>query len=468
MQPSVSFYKQFNVRSRSHVGRALTPPVLRGLRTCPQGMTLGLFFAELSVGAIWLLGTRLIAPLTLRGADPAERERRISAFNATVLARFLLMLYLVWRPRMRCAAPRRIPHAVPLSSLLAQVYPGVSVTIFSVFSCTKSEPSGISYLDADFNLQCYTPQHFSYVGAGIFWLFAVTLGIPAFFIWLLYRVRVPHMARTLTNNAFLKEAVQLAWQERLPQPDVDVRTLTVDNIATEHLEALCAFLVFGKSADEASDILAGRAPFVLARGDEKDADAEKSSPPAGVLGRLRAFATRVLAIVAEAAVAARARAAALLQAASARLSTVRADVLSSTARAEVERRNAVLAVLLAWCTTSGELSIPPLQWEEEEKDRHCCEPSEKEAPHFEKAAAAERDAINSAAAVARGDVLSGDIPALQERALRDTGFLFAQYRLGCWFWCACCASRAPHVLDDLTLGAAAPNLPPGVPRQGGR
>ena len=367
---------------------------------------LGLLVAELGIGALWLLGTFLVAPLTLRYLDPAERARRLGVFNATVLSRLLLMLYLV--------------------------YPGVSVVIFSMFSCTTLPQSGVSYLDADFNIQCYTPVHRAYIGAAIFWLFAVTLGIPAFFIWLLYHFHVPHMARILTNNAFLKEAVQLAWQERLPQPDVNVHELTVDNIATEHLEALCTFLVFGKSADEAADILAGRAPFVMADAKEQDAD-EEPRQPQGRLGRLRRAAARVISFAEHAAVAALERADSLVRVASARLSVSSAATrgLSSSQLAEVERRNAVLAVLLKWCKTHGELSISDLQWEEEEDEKED-KSSGKEAPHDEKAAAGETDIIAAAAAAARGDVLSRDIPAMQARALHDCGFLFAQYRVACW------------------------------------
>jgi hypothetical protein len=90
LNPSPSFYKQFN------------------------GYTLGLLFAMLSMYALWLFGAKLVARVTLRKMDEAERASRIAKFNSTVLARALLVLYLVYpgaRSRDRLAAASFASHA---------------------------------------------------------------------------------------------------------------------------------------------------------------------------------------------------------------------------------------------------------------------------------------------------------------------------------------------------------------------
>ena len=325
MNPSLGFYRMFNGAHATWAAYLCACVSLTTPRPSAEGYTLGLFAAELGMGGLWLLGTHCIAPMTLRRLEPAERERRLASFNFTVLARLLLMLYLV--------------------------HPGVSVAIFEVFSCTTLQ-SGVSYLDADVSVRCGNAEHRRYLGAAAFWLLAVTLGIPAFFIWLCYRFQVPHMARALVNNAFLKEAVQLAWQERMPQPDVDVRDLTVDNIAAEHLEALYAFFVHGKSAEEAADILAGRAPPVV-RGAEDGSDAAKDGQQhLSLIQRARAAVTARVAAAKAAATAALKRAASLADLASLRRSSSCMHELSPSALEAVERRNLVLSELLEWCKTS--------------------------------------------------------------------------------------------------------------------
>ena len=371
----------------------------------------------------------------------------------------------------------------------------MSVAIFEVFSCTTLA-NGESFLDADVSVRCYDATHYRYMGAAAFWLLAVTLGIPAFFIWLCHRFHVPHMARTMINDAFLKEAVQLAWQERVPQPDVDVRELTVDSISIEHLEALYAFFVHGKSAEEAGDILAGRAPPVV-----RGAEEENSSSDAAKNGQQRlSFFQRAHAAVTARVAAAKAaansalkRAASLADLAALRRTSACMHELSASAREAVERRNLVLSELLEWCKTSGELSIPPLRWSEEEDEEEEAEAAEKKdeggsshvrrsssGHHCDHAARSDADAIADAAAAARGAMASRDIPAMKARALRELGFLIAAFRVDCWYWCvswraarlwschasspraACCLCVTHAVLRCLTLpGLRAPPAPTG-------
>ena len=72
LNPSVSYYQQFN------------------------GFTLGLLGAELFFGFVWVLGVQVLAPISLRRLPEPARRKQLAAFSSVVLARFLLMLFLVY------------------------------------------------------------------------------------------------------------------------------------------------------------------------------------------------------------------------------------------------------------------------------------------------------------------------------------------------------------------------------------
>ena len=82
MHPNPSFYSEFN------------------------GYTLGLLFAVLFMGALWLLGTFFVARVTLRALPADERVARVARFNSTVLSRLLFVLYLVYPGACACARAR--------------------------------------------------------------------------------------------------------------------------------------------------------------------------------------------------------------------------------------------------------------------------------------------------------------------------------------------------------------------------
>ena len=411
LNPSPSYYKQFNgacvracLRVRCNVGRVLMRMHVADHPLPSEGYTLGLLCAELFMGFLWLLGSKVIAPLSLRNFTPAQRADRLAQFNVTVLARLLLMLYLV--------------------------YPGVCVSIFGIFSCTTFA-SGRSFLDADYNLTCYNGLHLRYVGVAIFWLFCVTVGIPLFFLWLLRHFKVPQLAEVIADNAWLREAVQLCWQERCPQPDIDVRKLTIDSITLPHLESIYAFLCHDASSDEAAEILAGARPGVdikAASPRKKDAAEEDAMLKSKLLGGIALARMNTLRAL-EAAHGKLAHAA--------RMCT--GGKLEHAPDPEHSRRREVLQALLLWCKTSGDLSLPPQQWQEvEEEEEHN---AETEADPDGDGVTAE-DKKRASRAPPAGRVHSEDIPAVQTRAMKEVGFLFAAYRSDCWFWCAAFAVSA--------------------------
>ena len=369
LNPSPSFYRQF------------------------QGYTLGLAAAIAGIGALWAFGAFMVAPVTLHRASPAEREDRLARFGSTCLARALLVLYLVRPLRCsECIGASTAPHA--------QVYPGVSVTIFSMFSCTTLG-SGASYLDADMRIKCYDRTHWRYIGGAIAWLAVVPLGVPAFFVWLLRRFRVPQMALLLTDSAWLRETVKLAWQEGMAQPAVDVGQLYTDNITTAHLEGLVAFFLRDASAEQAAAIAMGGAPPLQ----------EPSAQLAAPVGLLARAAGRIACVVTRA------------RDALERLVGVAAPEVDSP---EAARRATLLRDLLNWARTCGQIAIPALQWVQLE------EPPPPKG--LEMAPAAEEDHLASRHVPAPfpAFVRSCDLPRLEERAVKEVGFLFTAYHVGCW------------------------------------
>ena len=269
------------------------------------------------------------------------------------------------------------------------------MAIFAVFSCTEVD-NGVSYLDADLRLVCYDAQHWWYIGGAIAWLFFVPFGIPAYFVWLLYRFKVPQMAALQSDNAWLREAVKMAWAEGVVQPP-GASLLTVESITTLHLEALHAFFLEEASVEEAAEILAGtRAPAIAAAG--KDEEAAGPS-------RLAAAKTHVLS--------------ALKSVAGISKKAEKQSSVKNMATEGPERRAFLLASLLLYSRTSGDLSVPPMFW---------YKPDETEAIAL--------TALAPDAAPHASGVRCADLPELVDAALKELSFLFAAYRMDCCAWTA--------------------------------
>jgi hypothetical protein len=278
--------------------------------------------------------------------------------------------------------------------VLYVVYPGVSVAIFSVFSCTTLH-SGRAFLDADLAITCYDSLHWRYIAAGVAWLFVVPIGVPAFFLWLLRRYDVPKMAALMIDNAWLREAAEHAWTQGLSQPDVVMKSLNVDTVTDRHLEALYALLVRDASVEQAADILSGIAPPLA-----DEAEAEDAEQPKGLK-------ERALAAAAAAAERVKGFGASCTRSCSAKLMGV--------ADAQAARRQLLLELLLAWCRTSGVISLPVIRWDEVEDE-------------------VEESCIDTGyiAPSPSGRIACRDLPRLQSRALKEVGFLFSIYSCECW------------------------------------
>ena len=282
----------------------------------------------------------------------------------------------------------------------------MSVAIFAVFTCTTFE-SGNAYLDADARIMCYDSVHKRYMGGAAVWLVLIPFGVPAFFLWLLRRFKVPQMAALLSDNAWLREAIKLAWAEGMAQP-ADAATLTVDSITTLHLEALFAFFMHDMSAEDAAEIIAGtRPPLQDTAADAEDPEnaSSKSFSEAAVArrvsGALRKVAGRVNSGVSKRIVL---------------IKSVAAKVTGQDAAAA--RRELVLTSLLAFLRSSWDASVPPLTWER---------------PPEEEVAALQQSCPDAVCAHPSG-LRCADVPQLMETAMSEVAFLFAAYRMDCWYW----------------------------------
>jgi hypothetical protein len=407
LNPSPSFYRQFN------------------------GYTLGLLGALLGGGAMYALGTRVVARITLRAVPPAEREERLARFGSTVLARVLLLLYVA--------------------------YPGVSVAVFSMFSCTTLPSSSRAFLDADLSIRCYDTLHWRYIAAAVAWLFVVPVGVPCFFIALMRHFRVPHIARLCADNAWLREAVELAWTCGMAQPDVDIAALDVDNATDAHLEALHAFLLHEATVAEAANILAGVATSPSADAKDDATAVESDAAHHATLATHHHQHQHALARLLTSARAAAARVTSGRRTSHRGVTPDGDDPDSSAAAAEAaaERRALVLRELLEWCRTSGKLALPVLCWDDLPSATASSAPATADSEEPAPAATASAGGDEGAATTIR----CAELPSLQSRALREVGFLFAAYRVDCWYWCvSCCVSHASHawglcIIDD-ACGAA--------------
>jgi hypothetical protein len=352
------------------------------------------------------------------------------------------------------------------------VYPGVSVTVISMFSC--SQVGSKEFLNADFRIACWDKKHKTFVGAAVIWTMIIPFGVPRFFLWLLTKFKVPQMARLKVDNAWLCAAAKEAWARGMPQAtDTLPRYITVQTISTPHLEALYALFVKGASPWEAGDIMCGASRPVAENetlvyepeaGDAAHGHAATpaSSPfasdPAARLsllssGQSRNLSRRILVKPAPptrlqrlvlAYKSTRVRVSAWLHPAG-----KNAARLIKAPSAGAARRAFLLDVLLKHCKHSGELAIPVVDWEEreaaEEDAAVMLEDEDDPASGGGSAATTPRTPSRARPSVIASDADAefeikryglrvADLPKLQRRALRQCGFLFADYHVSCYYW----------------------------------
>jgi hypothetical protein len=301
--------------------------------------------------------------------------------------------------------------------LLFIVYPGVSVGIFGIFSCTTLS-SGVAFLNADLTVRCFTRKHLGYMAAGVIWVFVFTVGIPVYFIYLLYEYHVPLLADTYRRNAELFEAIKLAALHGLPLLRDGELPPSVDSVSDVQLGALIALLVQSSSVEHALQILSGQAGLPDVRNpDDYNEAAVKKLPLRRRLAKTIKFLARGAAR----------RMSSHLFSKAPPLSLDEQKVID-----DAKRHSLLLTCLLRWCHTSGKVGVPVLRWseraedEEGEEEKHRNQETRLGAAYDLKHAPTKRRLAKAWAAA--------HLRELENRARHKVGFLFVQYSPSCWYW----------------------------------
>ena len=170
-------------------------------------------------------------------------------FDATTIACFtfilliIFSLYIGMRSDVVKSEPKRGERfrsrcLLILTWGLFLVYPQVAQTTLSIYSCTTLE-NGTQWLSVDYRIQCWTTKHWLHAGAGIFWTAMFPIGIPAGLVLLLYRAKVPQMARYKRDTAWVKSMIERAMILGIPAPaDIDLDALVIDNLPLEYIRTL--------------------------------------------------------------------------------------------------------------------------------------------------------------------------------------------------------------------------------------
>ena len=96
-------------------------------------------------------------------------------------------------------------------------YPSLSAKMLSVLNCKKIH--GEHYLMDDLSIECYTPTHSWYQSLAVVGVVLYPVGIPLAFLFLLFRYKVPQIARHKRRCHALRrvlEQVLLESQGKLP------------------------------------------------------------------------------------------------------------------------------------------------------------------------------------------------------------------------------------------------------------
>ena len=372
------------------------------------GYTLAFLLAIVLVGLIWLFGSRVLSRYTLRNVSAEERDTRLAKFNSVVLQRLLLFMYLT--------------------------YPGVSVVIISIFSCTTLD-HGKSYLNADFRISCWDRAHKGYVGAAMIWTLLVPVGVPYFFLKLLQIFKVPQMARLKIDNAWLVESVKEVWKRGVAQPPMLIEELNVETISALHLEVVYAVLVKKATPEQAVNILSGAVPV----GD--DAAPEEHDLAEIAVSKLHRKSTVRHS---------RAKRLSLLQRTRVKLEMWRIRVsafinpggknaakLLAPPNSSEARRAYLLTAVLRWCKHSGEIAIPVVDWKD----------SDLLARNF----SVLHGQTDTPFCVQCYGLSCSDLPRVQKRALKEVGFLYMDYSSACWYWESVELGRKLVLTSILTL-----------------
>lgn len=193
-------------------------------------------------------------------------QAALDAFTNRCLTVVLALLYIIYPAASRVTVAMFACQQLPLAGQTADITDVMAETrdIFSGGSSVS-----VSYLRADYRVQCFTPLHNRFRAAGAVAFIVYPFGVPALFLWLLYRYNVPQMAKRKAEAARLQQAVRLARDCGVEPPTRDISgvpfgsslvRLTAESIPTAYLEELSELLLTRPEEDcegEEGDCAAG-------------------------------------------------------------------------------------------------------------------------------------------------------------------------------------------------------------------
>jgi hypothetical protein len=168
-----------------------------------NGVASAIALLILYIIGLWLVGRVIMQAL---GMSP---ERRLD-FDRTTVQRVVVVMQLAYAP--------------------------IVESVLAVFNCRRI--AGTNYLREDVAQLCSSDEYSIYQKAAVFWTIWLIAGIPLCFLALLYFYNVPAVARELTDSSYLKALVTHAHSRGIPQPPVDIYTLSVVNAPEELVLAL--------------------------------------------------------------------------------------------------------------------------------------------------------------------------------------------------------------------------------------
>jgi hypothetical protein len=426
-----------------------------------NGVTLGFLTFVLFCGFMYWAGPRT----ELLKADAARRRR----FKTQCLSVFIWAVFLIY-PQARCRV-----HGLRLCCVCAfhrsvlTSLAQVNSTTLLIFACTKLE-DGTSWLQADYRIQCWTPLHMTHVGAGAVFTLLFPFGIPVAILYFLRRARVPELARWKRDCAWLRAIVQraLVMGVKLPEGALDPDTVTTESISLEHLRTLHRLFVIGHGHG-VGDSFAGAAGvdeapgahLLLQPGGQEQQQQQQQKPahkprapaqerePRTTMGSSRSSWTRMRGLFAFAMSAGAREAGATererrLSALSRRSSMARGRT-STAAGKSFSRKSSFVAFF--WSTERALLLGQLLDWAKSDKRSVIGEPRHTQLrwrTHAEWQA------------LAQDNARLGPRDTAERAAFFKYRFLFADYAVRAWYWCAWRAARAYRVR---TFGAACVRRP---------
>ena len=100
------------------------------------------------------------------------------------------------------------------------IYPGLATRTFSIFLC--EDVNDVHVLHADYNIECWSENHLTYVFLALGFISLYIIGIPALILIVLWRNRayLHHPHKDPNNKKLIKLAMSAKWEKKHESADL--------------------------------------------------------------------------------------------------------------------------------------------------------------------------------------------------------------------------------------------------------